>query len=127
MSLRVSMSNPPKLQAFGNAQLLCFAILGDARATHQLHHKVRTARLRGAAVEHARDIRMIHHRQGLTLGFETRHDLAGVHAPLDDLERHAASHRFLLFRCDAAWRSRSSRWAWTPARSRRVSKPSVKP
>ena len=33
---------------------------------------------------------MIHHRQGLTLGFETGDDLAAVHARLDDLESDLA-------------------------------------
>jgi hypothetical protein len=36
---------------------------------------------------------MIHQREGLPLGFKARHDLPGVHAQLDDLERHATPHR----------------------------------
>ena len=39
---------------------------------------------------------MIHHGQRLPLGFEAGDDLLRVHAQLDDLERHAAAHRFLL-------------------------------
>ncbi len=39
---------------------------------------------------------MVHQRQRLPLGFEAGDDLLGVHAQLDDLERHAAAHRFLL-------------------------------
>ena len=35
-------------------------------------------------------------RQRLALGFKAGDDLLGVHAQLDDLERHAAAHRFLL-------------------------------
>ena len=40
---------------------------------------------------------MVHHRQRLPLGLEAGDDLLGVHAELDDLERDAAAHRFLLF------------------------------
>jgi hypothetical protein len=43
-----------------------------------------------AAVEHLSDVRMIHHRERLALGFEARHDLLGVHPELDDLERDLA-------------------------------------
>src|SRR5437667_4400758 len=39
---------------------------------------------------------MIHQRQRLTLGFEARHDLARVHAQLDDLERNTAADRLFL-------------------------------
>jgi hypothetical protein len=39
---------------------------------------------------------VIHHRQRLTLGFETRHHLAAVHAQLEDLESDAAFHRLPL-------------------------------
>ena len=39
---------------------------------------------------------MIHHGQRLPLGFEARNDLLGVHAQLDDLQRHAAADRLLL-------------------------------
>ena len=40
---------------------------------------------------------MIHHRQRLPLGFETRDDAFRVHAQLDDLERDAAADGLLLF------------------------------
>ena len=39
---------------------------------------------------------MVHHRQRLPLGLEPGDDLLGVHAQLDDLERHAPTDRFLL-------------------------------
>ena len=39
---------------------------------------------------------MIHERERLPLGFEARDDLPGIHAELDDLEGHAAAHRFFL-------------------------------
>lgn len=40
----------------------------------------------------------IHHGQGLALGLEASHHLTGIHADLDELERHAASHVKLLIR-----------------------------
>ena len=39
---------------------------------------------------------MVHDRQGLAFGLEAGDDLAGVHARLDDLQRHLASDRLLL-------------------------------
>ena len=41
---------------------------------------------------------MIHHRQRLPLRLEAGDDLLGVHAQLDNLQRHAPSHRFSLLR-----------------------------
>ena len=62
----------------------------------QLHHEVGPAAVGRAGVKHARDVRMIHHRQGLPLGLEPRDDLMRVHAGLDDLERHRAPDRLVL-------------------------------
>src|SRR5436190_16939115 len=39
---------------------------------------------------------MVHQREGLPLGFETRDDRARIHAKFDDLERHPTPDRFLL-------------------------------
>ena len=72
------------------------AVLGDLHPADQFHDEVRPARFRRAGIEHLRDVRMVHHRQRLPLGFEARDDGFGVHAELDDLERDAAAHRFLL-------------------------------
>lgn len=41
---------------------------------------------------------MIHQRQRLALGLEPGDDLLGVHAQLDDLQRHAPTHRLGLLR-----------------------------
>ena len=40
---------------------------------------------------------MIHHGQRLPFGLEPGDDLLGVHAQLDDFERHPPSHRLGLF------------------------------
>ena len=50
-----------------------------------------------AAVQHARDVGVVHQRQGLALGLEARHDLARVHARLEYLQRDHATDRLLLF------------------------------
>lgn len=41
---------------------------------------------RPAALEDLRDIRVVHHGQSLTLGFEPGDDLCGVHARLDQFQ-----------------------------------------
>ena len=52
--------------------------------------------VRRAGVQHLGDVGMVHHRQRLPLGLEAGDDALGVHAQLDDLERHAAADRLLL-------------------------------
>ena len=39
---------------------------------------------------------MVHHRQRLTFGLESRDNLAGVHSQLDHFEGDKASHGFFL-------------------------------
>ena len=55
------------------------------------------------AVEHLRDVRVIHGRQRLALARESRDDLLRVHAELDQLERDAPPDwRLLLGEVDGA-------------------------
>ena len=56
----------------------------------------RYGRFGGSRIEHLRDVRVVHHRQRLSLGFEPGDDLPRVHAQLDDLERDAAANWFFL-------------------------------
>src|SRR6185369_3612229 len=49
-----------------------------------------------AGVMHLGDVRVVHHRQRLPLGFEATDHLAGVHARPDHLERDAAADWPLL-------------------------------
>ena len=64
---------------------------GDRRAVHQLHHEVRPPIVGGAGVEDAGDARVIHGREHLSLGFESRDDAIGVEAAADELERNLAA------------------------------------
>jgi hypothetical protein len=47
-------------------------------------------------IQYLGDIRMVHHGQRLSLGFEPSNHLACVHSRLDDLQRHLAANRNLL-------------------------------
>src|SRR6185503_13502188 len=69
----------------------------DLDATDQFHDKVGPSAVRRPAVENFGDVRMVHEREGLAFGFETRDDGPRVHAKADDLERDATPNRFLLF------------------------------
>src|SRR5438094_9772572 len=72
------------------------AIAGDRKAFDQFHDKEWSAGLSYPAVEHLGDVGVVHHRQGLALGFKARDDLPGIHARLDDLEGDAPTHRLAL-------------------------------
>ena len=52
--------------------------------------------LRCSRVKHFCDVRVVHHGQRLALSFESRNHAPGIHAQLDDLERHAPAERLLL-------------------------------
>ena len=62
----------------------------------QLHDEIWPAGFRGAGVEDAGDVDMIHHGQGLPLGLKAGDDLAAVHACLDDLQGNLALDRVSL-------------------------------
>src|SRR5262249_5500560 len=85
-----------KIEPFARGKVILLAIVCDLDTAHQFHDEVRAARLGRAAVEHFRDVRMLHHRQRLSLGIEASDNLLGVHTQLDDLERNSPPNRFLL-------------------------------
>lgn len=72
------------------------AVVGQPGAAHRLHHDVRPTLVGGPRVEHPRDRRVIHQRQGGALAGEAPQDGVGIHAPLDDLEGDLAAQRRLL-------------------------------
>lgn len=69
---------------------------GDGHPFDQFHHEIRPPRVGRSPVEHTSDVRMFHDGLGLTLGFEAGHDLACVHARLDDFHRNHAANGLLL-------------------------------
>jgi hypothetical protein len=50
-----------------------------------------------SGIKHFGDVRVIHERERLPLGFETCHELPRVHARLNDLQGNLAPDGFLLF------------------------------
>ena len=66
------------------------AVLGDGQAGDVLHDEVGAAFGRGAGIEHLGDVGMFHERQRLAFGLEAGDDGTGVHAGLDQLDRHDA-------------------------------------
>ena len=62
------------------------AVRRDRGALDELHHEERLIGLRGAAVEDAGDVGVIHQGQRLTLGVEPGQDGPRIHTDLDQLE-----------------------------------------
>ncbi len=92
-----------QLQSLAGGQVLLVTVLGDGDAVDQFHHEIRSTRIRGSGVKHFGDVGMIHHRQCLLFGLESRDHLPCVHARLDDLQRHSPFDRlFLLGHIDHA-------------------------
>jgi hypothetical protein len=87
-----------QLEPLLGGEFVPIAELGDRDAADQFHGEVRPPTLGRPGVEHAGDVRVVHHRQGLPLGLEPGDHLAGVHAGLDDLQCHLPPDRVFLLR-----------------------------
>jgi len=85
-----------QLQPLRGRELGLIAVLRQGDAVDQFHHEVGPARVGRAGVEDVGDVRVIHQGQSLTFGLKAGDNGAGIHAWLDDLQRHFASHRFAL-------------------------------
>ena len=70
-------------ETFGHGEPVGIAVAGDRQPIHEPHHEVWGAGRGGAGFENARDVGMIHHREGLSLAFETSDHQPGIHAGLD--------------------------------------------
>ena len=79
-------------------QFIFVAVIRDLYSAHEFHHEKRPAIFGGAGVQHARDVRMIHHRERLPFGFKTRDHRFGIHPQLDHFHGDQTTNRFLLFR-----------------------------
>ncbi len=80
-------------QPGGDVEAMGVAVVGDGDALDQLHHEERAAVGGRAGVEDAGDVGVLHQGQGLALRLEAGQDVARVHPPLDQLERHLAADR----------------------------------
>ena len=80
-----------------DAQPGLVAEAGQRQAVDQFHDEERPAIRRQAAVEDAGDVGVVHEGQGLPLLLEALHHRLGVHAGLDELQRHLALDRLGLF------------------------------
>jgi hypothetical protein len=87
-----------KIQSILSGKCILIAVFRDFDSTDEFHYEIRPARSGRPGVEHFGDVRMIHEGQRLSFRFKTRNDTLGVHARLDDLERHPPAERLFLFR-----------------------------
>ncbi len=80
-------------QSLSDIEFCVIAILRDPDAVHVFHDEVRTAAAGDSGIEHLGDARMLHQGEHLTLCLEARHDLARVHAGLEEFQGHRAANR----------------------------------
>ena len=73
------------------------AVVRDGLALHEIHHKVGTPIGTRPGVQNAGDIRVVHHRNGLSFYLEPLDDTSRIHSQLQDLQCHGALHRLTLF------------------------------
>ncbi len=85
-----------QIKPFPGGEIGLVAVVGDLDAAHQFHDEEGPARVGRAGVEHPGDIGVVHHRERLPLRLKPGDHLLGVHAQLDDLERHAPAHGYCL-------------------------------
>jgi hypothetical protein len=78
-----------QLEPLVHAEPPLVAVGVDRLALDVLHHQVGQPILGRAAVDQAGDARVVERRERLPLAAEALEDVLGIHAPLDDLDRHA--------------------------------------
>ncbi len=61
-------------QSRGNVQVVAGAVLGDGLTVDQLHDDIGNTLFRRAAIEQARDVRVLQTREDLPLGAQTAAD-----------------------------------------------------
>jgi hypothetical protein len=78
-----------ELQPRRRLQVARVGVIDERSALDELHHQIRQAVRRAAAVEQARDVRVIQAGEDLPFGAEPPHDRLGVHSALEDLQGDA--------------------------------------
>ena len=82
-----------QLEARRDRQPAPIAVLGERRATHELHREIGPAVLGDAAVEQPRDVGVLEARQDLALAHEALAHRVRADAAPDQLERHLLLER----------------------------------
>ncbi len=85
-----------ELQALRRVELPQLGILAERHPFHVFHDEVGEAVGGGAAIEQARDVRMVEPGEDLPLGAEAPHDRLGVHPAFQDLERDTFVERVVV-------------------------------
>ena len=80
-----------QFEAFTRGELGAVAVGSDRIAPNQFHHEIGAAFGRGSGVEHLRDVRVFHDREGLAFGLESGDHLCAVHARLEHFQGDAAA------------------------------------
>src|SRR6185503_7731337 len=75
-------------QPLAHRQLALFAVTIQRLASDELHHEIRQAFVRGAAIDQARDVGMIEIGEDLSLGTQTLQDEVAVITRWHELDRH---------------------------------------
>ena len=86
-----------QLESLSRIEPVLIAEVGHAGSADQFHHHEGPSAWRGAGVEHPGDTGMIHQGQRLSFDVEPGDQGPGIHAELEDFERHIAAHRLHLF------------------------------
>ena len=90
-------------QTGGEVQALLIAVVGNGRAVDVFHDEVRPALRGNTSLQDARNVRIVHQGERLSLCIETPKHPARVHPQLDELNGDPPSQRLvLLAKIDAA-------------------------
>jgi hypothetical protein len=85
-----------QVESFACGQPVLIAKLRNPNPANQFHHEVGPATLRRTGIKDFRDVRVIHHRQGLSLCLKAGDDALRVHPQLDHFERYPPLYGVLL-------------------------------
>src|SRR5690242_9396952 len=97
MGMLDGFANPnEKAQSLVGRDVIFVAVLSNSEPANQLHYEERSPGPRGAGVENARDIRVIHECECLPFRFESCNHTAGVHPWLNNLKSDLTPDRLLL-------------------------------
>src|ERR1041384_1377677 len=83
-------------QSLRNRKTVLITECRDRDTSNQLHDEVWSAGFGHPSVKDLRDVGMIHHREGLSLGLEAGDHPLRIHACLNVLERNLTTHRIIL-------------------------------